>query len=238
MWGATEKSELDAATAVPESVELCVPTESTTERDAVKVPAVDGVNVTDTVHAAPDASDAPQLLEPRVNEEAFDPLSEMEVIGSAAVPALVNVMIWATLALPGVTLPKLAVAGVNAACGAAMAVPIPDSDTVCVVVVEPELSVTTRLAVKARVAAGLKTMLTVQLEPAASVVPQAFVCVKNDASAPARATEVMVSGAVPVLDSVACWATELVPWIVEKDSETGVSDAMGTPATVPVRDTL
>ena len=121
---------------------------------------------------------------------------------------------------------------------------MPASVTLCVTDVDvpgrliPELSVTTSDAVSLPAAEGLKPTETVQLAFAASVVPQALESTNTAALLPARVIELIVSGALPVLFSVAVCVAELVFAVAVKVSVDGVSDATGVPLTVPVRATV
>lgn len=78
--------------------------------------------------------------------------------------------------------------------------PVPVSFTLCG---EPlALSATLRAAVRAPFAAGLKVTDMVHFCPAATLVPQVFVCVKSTELAPVTEIEIPVSGPVPELVSV------------------------------------
>jgi hypothetical protein len=76
-----------------------------------------------------------------------------------------------------------------------------------------------------------------QLEPAASVAPQAFAPVVNAKSfglAPVMLVTMLFKGAVPVFDSVAANAAEVVPVTVFGKATGGVSEATGA-IPVPVK---
>ena len=81
--------------------------------------------------------------------------------------------------------------GVRLAVGTA---PVPDSTTVCVAPV-CESSLIVSVPARGPVAVGVKTTVTWQLLPAASVEPQLFDCEKS----PATAMELMFSVMVPPL---------------------------------------
>lgn len=87
---------------------------SLTESMAVSVPVEAGLNVTEMVQDAPAASVLPQVLVV-VKAALLAPVRLIAEIVSAALPVLVRVKGWAELAVPAVTLPKFAVAGVRAA---------------------------------------------------------------------------------------------------------------------------
>jgi hypothetical protein len=110
---------VENTTPVPERADVCVPSASVTERLAVKLPVEIGENVTAMVQEACAASVVPQVSAPSWNEEAFAPVSAMEEIDRAALPALARVKVWAALVLPVGTLLKFAEAAVSAACGVA-----------------------------------------------------------------------------------------------------------------------
>ena len=131
-------------TPTPLSADVCVPTASTTESVAARFPAEVGLNAMVNVQLAPAASAAPQAFEVMANDAALAPPMLMEVIARDAVPAFARVKVCAVLVKPVATLPKLAFAGLNAACGAADDVAVPVSVAVWVVVAA--LSVTTRFA--------------------------------------------------------------------------------------------
>jgi hypothetical protein len=89
-------------------------------------------------------------------------------------------------------------------------------------------------AARAPVAAGVKVTLRVQLDPAATLVPQVFVWLKSPLFVPVIVMLVMLSDAVPVLDKVTTWAVLVVPsnWL-PKDSVPGERLSAGA---VPVPD--
>jgi hypothetical protein len=60
------------------------------------------------------------------------------------------------------------------------------------------------------VAAGLNVTLIAQLAPAATLVPQLFVCEKSPLLVPVKVMPVRVSAAVPLLVSVIALAAPLV----------------------------
>ena len=76
----------------------------------------------------------------------------------------------------------------------------------------------------------MKTTLITQLDLAATLVPQGFVCVKSAAFAPVMwiPAPVMLRAAVPVFESVVVCAVEEVPEICDaKVSEVGLRLATG-----------
>lgn len=226
------------ATAVPVSAELCVPTLSTTVSDAVSLPAAVGEKVIVMVHDPPAASEVPHVLAPIVKAEALAPVTPIDVMGSAAVPAFASVKVCDVLVEPTLIEPKSAVAGVSAAFGAdtTAATPVPLSTEVCV----PTESVTDRLAEKLPAAAGENMTVMVQEPPAASDVPHVPpVTAKLPAFIPVSPIEVMGSAAVPALDSLKVCAALVLPAVtLPKSAVAGVSAACGADvvATTPVPD--
>jgi len=85
---------------------------------------------------------------------------------------------------------------------------VPVSAMFCVLLATPpESSVTTTLPVAAPVCVGWNVMLMEQEFPAASEAGQLFICVK----APFVAIDEMLSGAVPLFESVTGCAAAVVP---------------------------
>jgi hypothetical protein len=119
--------------------------------------------------------------------------------------------------------------------GAADATPVPVRLAVCG---DPEaLSATDSVAAKLAAVAGVNVTYMKQLEPAANVAPQAFAPVVNAKSlglAPVRLATMLFNGAVPVFDSVAANAAEVVPVTVFGKASDGVSEATGA-VPVPVK---
>ena len=95
------------------------------------MPGADGEKVTEMVHDLLAASEEPQLFALTAKLAAFAPPRATDVIDSAALPALVRVKICAGLVVAVVTLPKLELAGVSKACGAAADVPVQVRATLC-----------------------------------------------------------------------------------------------------------
>jgi hypothetical protein len=96
------------------------------------------------------------------------------------------------------------------------------------------LSLTEIVAASVPVEFGSNVTVMVQDAPAASVLPQVLVLAKDALLAPVRLRPVIVSGALPVLVSVAFCAVLVVPLCTEpKFSVAGVSVAAGAAAVVP-----
>ena len=96
------------------------------------------------------------------------------------------------------------------------------------------MSFTESVAVSVPVEVGLNVTEIVQDALAASALPQVFVLVKAELFVPIRLMPVIVSGALPVLVSVAFCVADMVPVVVEKVSEAGVRVAAGADAAVTV----
>lgn len=220
------------AEPVPVKAENCVPTASTTESVATIAAAEVGVKTTVTVQLAPAASDVPQVLVEIEKELAFVPLRLMEVIASAAVPALVNVKTCVTSMVPTVTVPNAAVAGVRVACGAVGVTPVQLSADATWAIGEGKFAAS--VAERAPLAVGVQVTLMVQFAPMASVEGHALVCANELAFVPNREMLLKLSAAVPVFESVSVCAVLVVPTVVDGNiSVDGASVGCGTPVTVP-----
>jgi hypothetical protein len=192
--------------------------------EAVELPAVAAVNVTESVQLEPAATLVPQLLV-CAKFVALVPPSVIDVMDSAALPVFVNCTVCAALVtVAGVV--KLSDPGVSKMLGAVGAVATPASGSICGDV--PALSAITRAAAKLPALEDEKVTDRLQLAPAARLVPQVFVCAKADGLVPARAIEVIVSAAVPVFCSCTICAALGVPATAVKLSEAGVSETDAT----------
>jgi hypothetical protein len=228
----TVKSEVGAGAApVPVRELICVPTVSVTDKVSAKLPVLLGENVTAVVQELPAASDDPQVFVVIAKLPAAAPLRAMELIGSAALPAFVSINVWAALVLPDVTLPKVAVAGVRVAWGAAAVVAVPVRAAVCV----PTASVTVSVAVKVPADVGVKLTAIVQEAPAAREAPQELApCRKLGLLAPLMPNEVMESVAFPALVRVKVVGALVAPTVtVPKLPVPGVSAACAADACAP-----
>ena len=94
-------------------------------------------------------------------------------------------------------LPKETAGGVKLTAGA---VPVPERLAVCGVLVA--LSVTVSVAERVPPAVGVNVTLMVQLELAASEVPQLFVCAKSPLLVPVMAILEIFNGPLPELVSI------------------------------------
>src|SRR5215467_10544831 len=95
--------------------------------------------------------------------------------------------------------------------GADADAPVPVKPTVCGLPLA--LSLIVRVPVRVLIAAGVNFTLIAQEVPAATDVPQLFVCAKSLAFVPVMAMLVMLSGAFPVLPNVTAWAALVVPTV-------------------------
>lgn len=163
---------IGAGGTVPVSLKLAVCGDpaalSATVCVAVKLTAEAGVKTTEIAQVAPAASDAPHVLVwPK--SAGFAPAIEIERMASAAFPVLLNVAVCAALLAP-VFAVKVSEAGERDATGAAGAVPVPLSDAVCGEF--DALSVTVSVPGSEPRDVGVNVTAFVQVDPAASVVPQ------------------------------------------------------------------
>ena len=153
------------------------------------------------------------------------------LITSGAVPVLLTVTVWSAEALPTVCV-KLSVVGDTPITGV-NATPVPDR---LVVLCPPvALCVTTRLALRAPAADGVKPTLMVQLAAAATVPRAVQVPPLIVYSVPLLIDSVpSVNAALPVLDSVTVCAEPAVPTFRLPNDSEAVCDATGAGAAVAV----
>jgi hypothetical protein len=129
----------------------------------------------------------------------------------AALPVLVTVTVWAVLVLLTVWFPKARLRGERLTTGAGSLVPVPDKLMVCVLPAVPLLlSVTISVPARAPVAVDVKVTAIVQLAPAATELPQAFVSAKSPALVPVTVMPAILNAVLPVLVSVTVWAALVV----------------------------
>ena len=154
----------------------------------------------------------------------------------AALPPLVRVADSVPLFVLTDWLPNERLAGERLAAGTE---PVPARLTVWGL--PAELSATLSNAERLPLAVGVKVMLNVQVDPAASELPQLLDWAKSPGLAPVIVTLEMLKAAVPALSKVAVPATLVVPtgWLAKERVE-GARPAAGTvPATpTPLRLTL
>jgi len=227
----SEKSTVPFA-PVPVRVTLCgLPDAlSVTLKVPVRVPEAVGVNVTLMLQFPPAANELPQLLDwPK------SPLAAIPVMVSAVLPVLERVTVCAALVELIVWLANVSELGETPATGVPAAAPVPVRLTVCGL---PEaLSVTLKVPVRVPEAAGVNVTLMLQFPPAANELPQLLVWPKS----PLAAIPVMVSAALPVLESVTVCAAlvEFNVWLANVN-DAGERLAPGVPGAnpVPVRPTI
>ena len=199
---------------------------------AALAPAETGLNVTESVQLAPAASVVPQVLD-NTKSSAWAPVTVMDENDNAALPSLVTVTVLAADAVPGAWLAKASELALNFTAAALLAVPVPVSATVCG---EPAaLSATLMLAVLAPAETGLNVTESVQLEPAASVVPQVLDNTKSSAWAPVTVMDENDNAALPLLATVTVLAADVVPLGCDaKASELALNFTAAAPPAVPV----
>jgi hypothetical protein len=147
----------------------------------------------------------------------------------AAVPPLVREAVRTPLGVLTDWLPNERLAGERLA---AAAEPVPERLTVWGLLAE--LSATLSNAVRLPLAAGVKVMLNVQLDPAGSELPQLLAWAKSPGLAPVIVTLEMLKAAVPALSKVAVPAPLVVPtgWLA-KARLPGERPAAGVPPATP-----
>jgi hypothetical protein len=126
----------------------------------------------------------------------------------AALPVLLNVIVWVELASSMGSFPKFRVVVERPTTGFVL-LPVPERVAVWGLPVALSVSVTE--AAKDPLAAGLNVTLTVQLAPAATLAPQLLLCAKSPGFAPVSVMLLMLKAALPVLLSVKVWAELVVP---------------------------
>ena len=146
------------------------------------------------------------------------------VILSAALPVFESVTVWAALVVPTFWLANVNEVGERLA--AAVDAATPEPVRLAVWGLPLALSVTVTLAVLVPDAVGLKVTLIAQVVPAATEPPQVLLWAKSPLLVPVTAMLLMLSAALPVLDSVIAWAALVVPtfWFAN------VSEVGDTPA--------
>jgi hypothetical protein len=138
---------------------------------AVRAPMAEGVNIKAIVQLAPAATELPQVSA-SAKSLASVPVKARLVIFKVALPVLVRVTVCAPLVVPTVWLENVKPAGAKLTAGAA-ATPVPVKVTVFGLSLT--LSEMLRIPLRVPVVVGVKTTLTVQFIPAATLVPQLFV---------------------------------------------------------------
>ena len=196
---------------------------------AVNVPVVAGLKVTVMVQLALAATLLPHVLV-WLKELGSVPLMLMATLSSGPVPVFLSVMAFVALEVPVSVLEKASELGLSVAAGAT---PFPLKLTDCGDPVA--LSAMLTDAVSVPVACGLKVTVMVQLEAAATLLPQLLVWLKELGSVPLMLIATLLSDPVPVFLRVIVWVALDVPVsVLEKVSELGLSDTAGA-VPVPVK---
>jgi len=176
---------------VPDSATVCglPPPLSASDKDAVRVPVADGVNVTLKVHVPLGATLPAQLFVWAKSVELVPVKLTFEITTVPVVLTLVRVNVCGLLVVPTVCAANVRLVGESDT-----AVPIPLKVTVCGLLVA--LSVMVTAAVRVLMVVGLKVTLIEQLAPAASDVPQLLVSEKSFVFVPVMAMLVIVTTTV------------------------------------------
>src|SRR5207237_7671843 len=157
------------------------------------------VKVTFTVQLPPAASVAPRSL---LCESS--PLVSMEVMSTALLVPLFTFTTCGALLVPTFCEPNVKLVGVTVNWGELEA-PVPVSDTFCGLLEAESVSVS--VPVRVPPAVGVKVTLTVQLAPAARLLPQLLLCEKS----PLVVMELNVTAPAVSLVAVTVLAALLVP---------------------------
>lgn len=178
---------------VPDRLTVCglPPPLSVIESVPLRLPLACGVNVTLIVQNFPAPNVVPQLFV-STKSPAFLPVIPTFVMLRLVLPLLVIVTGSGPSVVPTFWLPKFRVVLERLT-----TVPVPVSETVCGL--PAALSVIETEAVRMPFAVGLKVTLMLQLAPAATLVPQVFVCEKSVELVPVTPMLVIVRVALPVL---------------------------------------
>jgi hypothetical protein len=218
------------------------------ERDALRVPAAEGVNTTCTTHDAPAASVAGQpAATPKSLAAAPEKLAPLRVI--AAAPVFVTVTDRAVEATPTVAEGNVSADGepdtLEEGGGTTLpATPVPVKETVSGEFAA--LLAIKRDALRVPAAVGVNTTCTTHDAPPASVAGQPAATLKSLAAAPEKLTPLRVIAAAPVFVIVTDYGVEATPTVAEGNvSADGEQDTLEEgggatlPATpVPVKETV
>jgi hypothetical protein len=194
----------------------------------VRVPATVGSNVTEIMQLAPVATLVPQFW---LTEKS--PETVMEVKANGAVPESVNVTTWAALVIPKGAGENVRLVGESVTPGVVGTTPTPLNAIACV---EP-LALSAMVIVPVRVPAtvGVNVTDSVQVPPAATLVPQFWVSVKS----PDAVIDDSVRAALPEFVRETSCAALVVPVVCDEKVRLVVERvAVGIAATpVPVKET-
>jgi hypothetical protein len=141
--------------------------------EALRVPAAVGWKVTLIPQCAPAATELPHVFV-CVKSDGFAPPNEIPVMVRVAVPVLANVTVVALVLWPRSTAPEnVTLEGDNCTCAPLLVAPVPVR--LIVSGLPAALSAMVTVPVRVPVVVGWKVTLIVQLEPAATEVPQVLV---------------------------------------------------------------
>lgn len=129
-------------------------------------------------------------------------MSQISEMLKVPVPVFVTVRLCGELTVPAAWLPKTKALAERRIAGALA--PPPETDTICGLLLALSLNVTA--AVNTPLAFGTNWTLTVQLAPAAKLVPQLLLCLKRFGYAPVSQISDMLKVALPVFFTVRVWA--------------------------------
>jgi len=174
-------------------------------KEAVRLPAAVGVNVTLIVQAPLAASELPHVVV-LAKSPGLAPVNAMPLMVKDAFPVLFSVTVWATLVVPRFWVLKVRLVVVTLAVGA---LPVPVTFTVCGLLVA--LSVMANEAVRVPGAVGANVTLIVHAPPAATALPHVLVSAKSPGLAPANVKPLTARAAFPVLFRVRVWAALVDP---------------------------
>jgi hypothetical protein len=174
-------------------------------KEAVRLAAAEGVNVTENVQLPPAGSELQQVVV-SAKSPGLAPVNAMLLMDKAAFPVLLSVTVWAALVVPRLWLLKARLVGVTLPTGA---LPVPVKLTVCGLLTA--LSVMLIEAVRLPMAAGLNVTLIVQLPFTATELPHELVTVKSPGFVPMVLILVMVKLETPVLVRVTDCAVLVEP---------------------------
>jgi len=177
--------EPDPVKPVPVSETVCAPVERLMVSVPVRVPGKTGVKVMVTVQLLPAAREEEQVV-----VSAKSPVAVTPLFVTAVVPLLVTVTVWLALVAPTATVPKFRVPGATVT----GELPVPVRLTFWGLFEAPSVNV--NVPVAAPVAVGVKVTPTVQLAPAAILVPQVLLAIAKPA---------VVAGLVPAKLKATLW---------------------------------
>jgi hypothetical protein len=170
---------------------------------AERFPAIVGANVTVIVQVAAGAILLPMQVFVLLKSAPLVPATVTALTVNAAFPLLVIVIAWPALVVPIFWLANVRLTGESMTPGAS-AIPRPLSATDCGE--SAALSVIERLAERFPAAVGVNVTVTMQVPPAAMLLPtHVFVLLKSPAWVPVTLTTLTVKAAFPLFVTVTLW---------------------------------